>query len=436
MANSIQFDSTEILTTAYIPQYVKHESAPNRILTALQLAREDGSVLISDKRDIKIITLKGTLVASTQDLLDAAIDAFKELLSRKEKNLDISWNASTRRYVATCTNHQFDRDHYNTNAVPWSAEFTVLSGEGKDTSTTTALNAHSISPSTPVADSFTIAGSKPAKPVITFNVDSVGSTVKGLEYKNTDTGEKIQITRTGTWGGGSGKNIIIDCLNRKVTDNIGLSAYQEGIFYGVFPTFKIGTNNVQVSVGKLVCQASGDPDDLSKIVTAYSLADTTHRLAQGFSVPYTDSTFASITLAIKKTGAPGTLTIRIETDNNGIPSGSLVDANATVNVAHGSLSTGYTYFNTNFAGTFQLVANTKYWIVLKAAATVDGSNHYDWGLASEAIYFYPRGGSYTSTDSGATFSKVSEFYGFRILYGGLNPSSTVLHTVVYTKTYL
>lgn len=437
MTNSIQFDSTEILTSAYIPQYVKHESAPARVINALQLAREDGAVLISEKRDVKIITLRGTLIAATQNALDAALDSFKELLSRKEKNLDVSWNGSTRRYVATCTSHEFDRDHYHTNAVPWTSEFVVFSGEGKDTTATTALNANSLSTfPTPATDSFTMAGSKPAKPVISLDVDGVGSGCRGVEYMNVDTGEKIQITRLKTWGGGSGKNIIIDCAAKKVTENLDASVYSEGIFYGVFPTFKIGTNNVKISLGRLVCQASGDPDDLSKIVTALSLTATTSRLAQGFSVPYTDDTFAAISLAIKKTGTPGTLTIRIETDNNGQPSGTLVDANATVNVAAASLTTSYQYYTANFTGLFRLTANTKYWIVLSSAATADGSNHYDWGAATEAIYYYPRGGSKVSNDSGATYPTAGDYFGFRILYGGTSPSSTLLHTVEYTKTYL
>ena len=436
MTNSIQFDSTEILTSAYIPQYVKHESAPERELTAVSIARQDGHILVADRRGVKVITLRGTLVAASQDALDAAIDTFKELFSRQEKNLDISWNASTRRYVATCTNHTFDRDHYNTNAVPWTAEFTVLSGEGKDTSTTTARNAFSMSITGSATDSFTMAGSKPAKPVITLDIDGASSGVQGIEYKNTDNGEKIQITRTGTWGGGSGKDIIINCLTRKVTDNIAGSSQVEGIFYGVFPSFKIGTNNIQITLGRLLAQGSPDPDDLSKIATAYSLSDTAHRLAQSFSVPYTDSTFKALTLAIKKTGAPGLLTIRIETDNGGQPSGTLVDANATMVVNEASITTSYQYYTAAFTANFQLAANTKYWIVLKAAATVDGSNHWDWGAITDPLYFYPRGLSRNSTDSGTTYITNSETYGFRLLYGGSAPSSTILHTVVYTKTYL
>lgn len=434
---SIQFDSTELENATYIPQYVKHETVSERLLTSLPLARQDGEILIADKRGKKIIQLKGTLIAANRSALDTAIDTFNELMSRQAKNLDITFEGGTRRYVATCISHEYDRDHYNTNAVPWTAEFIILSGEGKATSVTTALSAASLSFTGSEVDDFAMLGSKPAKPVITLNVDGVGSAVKGVEYKNTDNGEKIQITRgNATWGGGSGKNIIIDCLNRKVTDNIGASTYREGIFYGSFPSFKIGTNNVQITLGALVAQASGDPDDLSKIVTGLVTGTTDTRLAQGFSVPYRDSTFSAIKLAIRKLGTPGTLTIRIETDDDGQPSGTLVDANATVNVAHGSLTTGYQYYQANFAGLFTLEANTKYWIVIKAAATVDGSNYYEWGLATDSAYFYPRGASVTSVDAGVTYSTSSDFFGFRLLYGGTSPSSTLLHTVEYTKTYL
>ena len=38
---SIQFDSTEILTTAYLPRFIKHETVAERSLHTLPLARED-----------------------------------------------------------------------------------------------------------------------------------------------------------------------------------------------------------------------------------------------------------------------------------------------------------------------------------------------------------------------------------------------------------
>ena len=96
-------------------------------------------------------------------------------------------------------------------------------------------------------------------------------------------------------------------------------------------------------------------------------------------VPYTDDTFQGVTFVADKTGAPGDITWRIETDNNGIPSGTLAHANATSTVAAASV-TGTRAYITDYAGSsgdvFTLQANTVYWLVIKAAATLDGSNFY------------------------------------------------------------
>ncbi|MFA5462449.1 MAG: hypothetical protein WC274_10285, partial [Sulfurimonas sp.] len=105
MPNSIKFDSTELLNTTYIPRYVKHESSTDRELGIMNLARDNGSVLVNDRRGTKTITLKGILTGATESALETAIDNFKELFSRQQKNLDISWAGSTRRYIATCKSH-------------------------------------------------------------------------------------------------------------------------------------------------------------------------------------------------------------------------------------------------------------------------------------------------------------------------------------------
>src|SRR5262245_30774345 len=129
---SVSFDGTDLITTTYLPRFVKHESVGTRQLDTMALSRSDGEVLIADSRGKKTISLQGTLKGSSQSDLESKIDAFTELFSRPEKNLDIDWSGGTRRYVATCTAHAFDRDHYHLSIVPWRAEFTVLSGEGKD----------------------------------------------------------------------------------------------------------------------------------------------------------------------------------------------------------------------------------------------------------------------------------------------------------------
>ena len=432
MASSIQFDGTEILTSAYLPRFIKHESVGERQLITLPLAREDGEILIAERRGKKIIRLQGMLSASSQDNLDAAINAFEELFSRPEKNLDISWNGGTLRYVATCTKHEFDRDHYHLSAVPWTAEFTVLTGAGKATSTTTALSAHGVTVTTPGTDSFTMTGSKPARPKITLKGANFSGSHRGVEYKNTDTGEKIVFCLpSGFFGNTDIVEIDCDAKTVRYSQDNG-STYVNENFYGVFPKFKIGTNNVQITAGDIVNQSSAETA-LSNLATLPSADATTKRVAQSFFVPYTDATFRSATLAIKKTGTPGNLTVELCQDSSGKPGAAIT--NASVTVAHAAVGTSLAYVTFSFTDAVTLTANTKYWLQIKAAATVDGSNYYSWGGQTG---IYPKGKAKSSSDSGSTYADILSglALGFRVNMGGISAAGTVNHTVVYTPLYL
>ena len=86
---------------------------------------------------------------------------------------------------------------------------------------------------------------------------------------------------------------------------------------------------------------------------------------------------------------------------------------------------------------FTLQANTVYWLVIKAAATLDGSNFYS---IYESIYTdYVRGfamrtlsaGDYTDND----LTGLTDL-AFRIRYGGTPSTTSTKHSVHYTKTYL
>lgn len=440
MTSSILFDSTEILNSTYSPRVIQHESIPDRLITMLPIAREDGEVLIAERYGRKTIIVRGTLSAADSDALEAAIDSFKELFSRSESNLDISWNAGTRRYVATCTRHEFNRDHFNINFVPWVAEFVVPSGEGKDTSTTTAVSAEALSvvPATPYDDTtVTISGGKPAKPTITFGGADFAS-IKGIEYKNTDTGERLIVTYPGDWSAG-GDEVIINCEDKTVVGDVVDSVSKPLNFYGVFPEFPIATNNIRVQLGGIVNQKSND-DAASEAVNTLVLNATTRYGAQSFQVPYTDGTFQGIVAVLKKTGSPGSITWRIETDDGGEPSGTLADGSATGTILASAVGGSYGYVTSYASNAYELDANTPYWLVIRTAGTSGGS-YYDMGALAESASLYPRGRGKFSVDSGTTWSDMNSSgvkmdFLFRVLFGGGTATEGCTHTVEYKKTYL
>ena len=103
------------------------------------------------------------------------------------------------------------------------------------------------------------------------------------------------------------------------------------------------------------------------------------KLAQGFQVTGAQ-TVGSVELYLEKVGSPtGMMTLRIETDNAGDPSGSLVDANATTTLAESSLTTSYGAISFVFATAFAISGSTQYHIVLSTDRSTDTSNYVLWG---------------------------------------------------------
>jgi hypothetical protein len=422
---SIKFDGTEILNTTYIPRFVKHESATDREMGVLDLAREDGSILISDRRGKKVIKLRGILTAASQSALETAIDAFKELFARQQKNLDISWEAGTRRYVASCLVHDFDRDHFHNLFVPWTAEFVVLSGIGEATSEDTIVNADTFTANYKTK-AIALAGS--AEPKIRFSIaiDSPNNTIKGVELQNTDTGARITVPGASSL---EGKTVEIDTRLKTVKIDSAESPY-----FGIFPRFVVGTNNIKIICGDIIDQQFAP----STINSNYGIYGS-YRACQGFKVPHSNTTYASIWLELSYLGDPSVaMDVRIETDNGGEPSGSLVDANAEGIISKAEMAGGIarTWYQIFFTAEFPLVANTQYWIVCKPhAGGLDVSNHYKWYHESgiNATYKLGVAGFY---DGGWTLYPDDNLK-FKLCFGGKYDTTwTQTYSIYQTKRYI
>jgi hypothetical protein len=432
---SIKFDNQELVGSTYIPRFVKHESNPDRELNSAELSGEDGSVFISTRWGKKIIKIQGIITGSTQAELEDNIDDFKELLAREEKNLDIEWNGTTRRYVATCSKHEFDRDYFNLLFVPWTAEFVVLSGEGKDTAETTAYDNNINGSSTDYTTiTFSLSGSKGPKPTILFTISGVAlvGTTFGLEIKNEDTGDRIIHTDIGNWT--DSKLILFDYVNKIVKNNFD-GNYISREFYGSFSKFKIGTNKLKIKMGDISCQECV-PTQL--YLASQTLNSNSKFLAQSFMVPKTDDTFLGLSLLGYKVGNPGTLAATIHADSGNKPSGAPI---ATINFPAAGFGTGVTpSFITKYAASkYSLKANTKYWIVLDPSVSsgVDASNYFVIFTANSDVY--NKGNLAISTDSGSTYTQnLNDDLDFKLLFGGTNPGITGIMNVLikYYKTYL
>jgi len=116
--------------------------------------------------------------------------------------------------------------------------------------------------------------------------------------------------------------------------------------------------------------------------TAYGWAmggDGTYirRVAQSFTLSETTTISGVKFRAGLTTGSAFDMTVTIETNNAGAPSGTLADANLTTTVT-GESGTGSTQYTASFTTT-SLVAGT-YWLVVKKASESTANNYYQlWG---------------------------------------------------------
>ena len=108
---------------------------------------------------------------------------------------------------------------------------------------------------------------------------------------------------------------------------------------------------------------------------------TVTKLAQSFQL--TSDTVVNVVQAyLKKVSTPtGTLNLRIETNNSGAPSGTLVNASATATLAEASLTTSYALTGFTFPAPVSLAKTTTYWLVL-STSRAPSTAYVKWGVDS------------------------------------------------------
>ena len=125
-------------------------------------------------------------------------------------------------------------------------------------------------------------------------------------------------------------------------------------------------------------------------------------------IPRGGLTSSSIKLILNKQGSPtGNLTIEVQTDSSGSPSGTPITNGTSNTVAMSGLTGSYVETAFTFASAFTLAAGTTYWIVLKRSDAVSGSNYVRClGLGTSTDYASFVGKKY----DGSTWSAGENMY--------------------------
>jgi len=233
---AVSFSGNSLQTANILTDKIDHNGFPEKDAKLYALAHANQSNTPFVNYPTKTIPVTGTIFGSSIADLDSRIDAFKSYLAGTEQNLDIAWNGSTRRYIATANKLAIDRP-YGLTYGKFSLEFDCKYPFGNDTATTTALTASGRT-SAVYNDSYTFLGTGIVQqPITTVTLTAVtGGTNQYISWGNGNTGQAITVSRT--WS--NGDVLVIDSTQSTVTVN-GLPVN----FSGAFSQFAVGAGTLQ-----------------------------------------------------------------------------------------------------------------------------------------------------------------------------------------------
>ena len=126
-------------------------------------------------------------------------------------------------------------------------------------------------------------------------------------------------------------------------------------------------------------------------------------VAQDFTILNGTQTVSSMDIFLEDRGSyTADVVIRIETNNGGVPSGTLVDAGATLNIDDSEISNPGGVILKNFTSSFSLTNGTKYFLVTHMVWENSGDKT---GVGVDTTNTYPDGSRWTSTNSGSSWSE-------------------------------
>lgn len=231
----ISFDSHDLSTAYLLVNRLNKSDAPFRDLQVEQLAFNDGFVIASDFWRSRTIKIAGMIDASSSGHLASLLDTLKQDLSGVNKNLDVDYGSSTRRYKGTLNRLEAPEDFYNITHLPYTAEF-ICQPFGYGTSSVN-ISSDDITASSRTVTS-TIQGTFRPLPVITITFTSETG-ASAVSFTNNTTGDTITITQAFN----AADVVIINCEEQKVTVN-----GTQVDFSGPIPLFEVGSNEMIISV--------------------------------------------------------------------------------------------------------------------------------------------------------------------------------------------
>lgn len=232
----ISFDSNNLESAYLIVNRLNKSDAPTREIQSENLSYQDGFNVVSNFWRSRTIMIGGTIDASSAAHLADTLDTLKQNLSGVNKNLDVDYGNSTRRYKGTLTRLEAPEEFFNITHLPYTAEF-LCQPFGYATLNQT-LTSNDVTGAT-YSNTLSVVGTYKPQPIITITMNSATSVTGGFSFANTTTGDTISIS-----GSITGSDVfVINTETHKVTKN-GVQVD----FTGPMPDFATGDNAFTITM--------------------------------------------------------------------------------------------------------------------------------------------------------------------------------------------
>jgi hypothetical protein len=228
-ARSITFNGFNLQSEIIVTQDIDFESPAEKELNAYPQANSNDITITGDDRPSKTIKIKGQITADNPAALDPILDQFRGYFRGKDKNLDIGYAGSVRRYIATENGSDIKRPG-GLQMATFTIEF-LCKPFGQD-----------ITPQTPVSatgrtaaaytDNVTLIGSADYQlPIATSTITALTATGnQTVSFGNNNTGQQLSVTRTFAVN----DVIVFDCVAKEVRVN-GVAVDFAGAFVELEP---------------------------------------------------------------------------------------------------------------------------------------------------------------------------------------------------------
>lgn len=187
---ALKFNGNTIQNSNYRITDIDHYSIPNKDIGLFGLAYANKSSISGIDYPSKVINVTGYIICDSSHSLESYVDTFKGYFNKTDGNLDIDYNSTTRRYVATVNKLGISRTS-GKKAVSFNIEFICSQPFGADIALTVLGSSTAYTAATKTYTP-TVAGTAPVQyPIITITLNALTGTADYIQISNNKNGQEM-----------------------------------------------------------------------------------------------------------------------------------------------------------------------------------------------------------------------------------------------------